>query len=112
MEIVNLNELQREIYINAEAHGFWEEGAEGTSFGEKIALIHSEVSEALEAYRIGQIKTTISPNGKPEGAISELVDVLIRTLDLLEKLGADTEYEIRLKHAYNKTRPYKHGKVM
>jgi hypothetical protein len=58
---------------------------------EKVALIHSELSEALEDLRVGRIATVVSESGKPEGAVSELADVVIRIGDFW---GALTECEL------------------
>jgi hypothetical protein len=46
---------------------------------------------------------------KPEGFGIEIVDALIRCLDLLHALGYSTEELMRMKHTYNETRPYRHG---
>lgn len=51
----------------------------------------------------------MSQKHKPEGVGIELVDSIIRTLDLLEALGYDTEALMQMKHIYNKTRSYRHG---
>lgn len=76
----------------------------------KLALIHSEVSEGLEALRDGDLALRIDPErGKPEGLESELADILIRTLDLAEALGMDMGKTMAVKMAYNEGRPHKHG---
>ena len=96
-----------EVHQNAVEHGWWETNRE---FPEIIALIHSEVSEALEEYRNGHACNEVYFNGdKPEGIPVELADVIIRILDFCGKENIPIEEIIELKHGYNKTRPYKHG---
>ncbi len=102
--------MQRIVYENSKAHGF-HDGPVNVPL--KLCLIHSEVSEALESHRIGDLETWCDGdnNGKPNGLPSELADVVIRVADLAEALGIDLEREIELKHAYNVGRPRKHGKA-
>ena len=106
--MTGINEVAKQIHENAVDHGWWE--GERT-FPEIVALIHSEVSEALEEYRNGHSATEIyfSDNGKPEGIPTELADVIIRVLDYCGYAGIDIDRIISMKHEYNKSRPYRHG---
>lgn len=83
--------LLREAHEIARSKGWWD-GVDApeqvwASVPEKIALIHSEISEALECAREGQMGTTLREDGKPEGFPSELADVVIRCYDLMGVLG-------------------------
>lgn len=109
--MTGINEIAKAIHENAIAHGWWEGGER--NFGELIALCHSELSEALEEYRNGHAPTETYYNSdkpeKPEGIPSELIDVIIRVLDMCTHYGIDVDAMLREKHEYNVTRPYKHG---
>ena len=78
--------------------GFWDHPRND---GEMIALMHSELSEALEAMR--------SLKGK-DSVIEELADVLIRIFDFCGGRNLDLGDALLKKMQYNTTRPYKHGK--
>lgn len=116
-----IKRLQEEIYRNAVDKGFYDPPR---SYGEAIALMHSELSEALEEARknpeelaniyyvteTGRFSASgRGPLAKPEGFAVELADCVIRILDTCEYLGIDLQQVIEEKMAYNATREHKHG---
>lgn len=64
-----------------------------------LALIHSEVSEALEAFR----------KGDKENFEEELADIIIRTLDCATGLNINIGSQVNKKIEKNRNRGYKHG---
>lgn len=84
---MNWTKLAKKVHANAVAHGWWEEEQ---SLDEICALIHSELSEALEEYRAGRDTVWYArDSAKPEGIAVELADAVIRILDLFGKSGID-----------------------
>lgn len=104
-----LKELAIECHKNAVEHGFWDDVS--PNVGEKIALIHSELSEMLESERTDDVHRDIHCPDFTNREI-ELADTFIRLLDYAAGFGyADTlEDAIKAKMLFNSTRPTKHGK--
>lgn len=136
---MKIKELVEEAHMTAINKGWWQEDRSPL---EVYALIHSEVSEAVEEARLKfsnseayakerggdchpgtkcweSLKEVLkrqkhldkygSEKLKPEGELIELADVMIRIADYCGQMNWDLEEAIRLKLAYNKTRPHRHG---
>jgi len=120
---MTLNELRDKAFAYAEKQGFHERPV---NFGEKLALITSELSEALDADRSGKWANTSGNNeafafsaetfkGLYEdlyrGTVEdELADAILRICDLAGIYKIDLDWHVRAKMAYNETSPYRHGK--
>ncbi len=103
MENLNLKQLTALIMEQAKEKGFGTKPEE-INVGEKVALIHSEVSEAFEAYRHKNM------DGK-DGFKEELGDVIQRVLHLCGIFDIDIEAEILKKVASNKDRNWDFKKM-
>lgn len=100
-----MREWAKEIHENAVAHGWWEEDR---TISEICALIHSELSEALEEARAARPMMYVMDeyNGeyiqnpkyfgakKPEGIAVELADAVIRVLDWMAYCGEEGRLDI------------------
>jgi NTP pyrophosphatase (non-canonical NTP hydrolase) len=96
----------QECHEMAKSKGFWDHPF---NFAEKIALIHSELSEALESDRDANSGLSEKFPQFQERDV-ELADVLIRLFDLCGYLKIDLPAIVIAKMDYNSKRPYKHGK--
>lgn len=86
--------------------GFWDGGPAAHNVGEKIALMHSELSEALEAHRKG-LKDDKLP--EYDGLVVELADCVIRIFDFAGAHQLPLAEVLFKKLAFNAGRPHKHG---
>ena len=97
-------QLQNTITAAMSAQGFWD----SANTGEKIALMHSELSEMLEADR----KSIEVSEHIPEfsGVEEELADLVIRALDFAGYHNLRLGEALLAKMTFNLNRPFKHGK--
>ena len=103
-----IRQLMKECHETAVDKGWYALG--DRNFGELIALMHSELSEALEEHRNGEPFNNFRfVDGKPEGIAVELADVLIRVFDACEHKSIPLADALMSKMEYNRTRPYRHG---
>jgi NTP pyrophosphatase (non-canonical NTP hydrolase) len=103
-----LDGLSALLHETAVEKGFWEGDYTHDKVGNKLALVHSEVTEVLEAIR---------KNKGSEEVVEEMADVIIRLLDIYaamrneETVLHSLDEILHKKININKDRPKLHGNL-
>lgn len=104
---INLTDMAYVLNQNAREKGFWDENNGVNFYIKQMAMIHSEVTEILEALRKEQ---------GDKAMLTEMADVIVRLLDLYGGMRIDGYFEGLLledalmeKIEKNKSRPRMHG---
>lgn len=103
---MTINEWSKEAHQLAKEKGWYDKPRSDV---EALSLIADEVHEAIDELNKG-LPFTYYHGVSPKGELIELADVALRLLDYCGYKGYDLEAAMRLKHDYNTTRPYRHGK--
>lgn len=129
---MNIDETAGRIHKTAVEHGFWP--PEGRNLGEMLMLVNTELAECLEEDRagmplvywkckvceeiflaVGSVRDCCGQPLKPEGALVEVADAIIRLLDTGHEMASRTQYMISevmdIKMDYNDSREHMHGKA-
>ena len=132
------NKLAKEIHITSISKGWWKNLESAIfQFADKdgnilvnkklftrmflickLALIQTEVAEAIEELRNEKINwfSKDEKTLKPEGFFSEIADIDIRLYDLIKALEMyhrmDYQKVLEMKAQYNKSRPFKHNRII
>ena len=103
-----LDALAAMLHETAKEKGFWDGEYSHDKVGNKLALVHSEVTEVLEAIR--------KSHGS-EKIVEEMADVIIRLLDVYaamrneEQVLHSLDEVLEAKINKNKERPRLHGNL-
>jgi NTP pyrophosphatase (non-canonical NTP hydrolase) len=103
-----LDALAAVLHETAKEKGFWDGEYSHDKVGNKLALVHSEVTEVLEAIRKSK---------GSENIVEEMADVIIRLLDVYaamrneEQILHSLDEVLEAKINKNKERPRLHGNL-
>lgn len=110
--ITDIDELANAVHDNAVRHGFHPDAELVQTFvANQCNNLHGEVTELWDAWRAGKQDEQCDKDIGLTCTEEELADLVIRALDLSRRLSVDIVYVVNVKHEYNKTRPFKHGKL-
>jgi len=113
-----LDEIADAVYQLAVEKGFHPEDQKADAFMEAACNnLHDEVSELHEAWRNNKLHDLCDKSDKMidndiiplQNIEEEFADILIRVLDNCRQMGVDIQSAVERKHAYNKTRAFRHG---
>jgi len=98
--------MARQVHLIAKSKGFWDGEVTYDKIGNKLALVHSEVTEVLEAIRKDQGQ---------EKVVEEMADIIIRLVDLYQamvntgQINDSLDFVLEKKIMKNMERPALHG---
>ena len=114
-----LNGIADCVHRNAVVHGFHPESqSEDDWLAHMCCNKHAEISELYDAWRSGKLREPCDKADKMKSLglpvlsclEEELADLIIRCLDESRRMKVDIARAVAVKHLYNLTRPFKHGK--
>ncbi len=103
---MSLDLMARRVHLIAKSKGFWDGDVNYDKIGNKLALVHSEVTEVLEAIRKDQ---------GSEKTVEEVADVIIRLVDVYQamintgQINHSLDDVLERKILKNMERPALHG---